>query len=306
MDEQFKNLQAPIRTAEQQTKSLTQIKGKIKRRQRFQKLQLMGTSFSAIALVFLLVSLFTTNGAPLSRQAATSASLEKAYYFSNHSEQPIANIEKWYYTSKSKLANEELDFLAQLADQISQSQQYLEEQQLPPAFRDFILYYDDGSTRYLQFWITTMNGQNERIVWDAATKQVYELTSSESEQLKLMTQESKLWMSFVRLVLFFAVLYVVLIVSLHFNLLGNLEKLTAMKTWKMIVLGFSTYIYTVIGQGLSLYYFDSINALFVGGFLFLPVVLYYWRQLGKRNDHMSIWTLPIIAAVIGCYLFIMT
>lgn len=306
MDEHFKNLQAPIRTSEQQTISLTQIKGQIKRRQRFQKLQLIGTSFSAIALVFLLVLLLTTNSEPLSRQAATSASLEKAFYFSNHSEQPIPHIEKWYYTSKSKLANKDLDLLAQLANQISQSQQYLEEQQLPPAFRDFILYYEDGSTRYLQFWITTMNGQNERFVWDAATKQVYELTLSESEQLKMMTQDSKLWTSFVKLVIFFAILYVALIVSLHFNLLGNLEKMTTMKPWKAIVLGFSTYMYNVMGQGLSLYYFDSINVLFLGGFLFLPVVLYYWRQLGKRNERMSIWTLPIIAAVIGCYLFIMT
>lgn len=305
MDEQFKNLQAPIRTAEQQLQNLHQIKGKIKRRQRLQKLQLIGTTFTAIALMFILFTLFTNKGEPLSNQAATSSSLQKAYYFSNHSEQPIANIDKWYYTSKSKIANKDLDLLAQLANHISQSKQFYEEQQLPPAFRDFLLHYDDGTTRYLQFWTTIINDRHEQFMMDAATKQVYELTSSDSELLQMMTQGSNFFITLVRLAIFIAVLYVALRVCLQFNLLGNTEKLTTMKNWKKFVLGIAAYMYAVIGQGLSLYYFGTINALFLGGLLLLPFVLYHWRQFGKTNYQISTWVLLIIAFVIGCYIFIL-
>ncbi|MCH7322007.1 hypothetical protein LZ480_08885 [Solibacillus sp. MA9] len=306
MDEQFKNMQAPIRTSEQQIKSLNQIKGKIKQRQRMLKLQLIGTSFTAVALIFILFTLFITKSEPLSNQAATSASLQKAYYFSNHSEQPVVNIDKWYYTSKSKIANKDLNLLAQLANQISQSKQLYEEQQLPPAFRDFLLHYDDGTKRYLQFWTTIINDRHEQFVMDVTTKQVYELTSSDSELLQMMTQESNFFITLVRFVIFLAVLYVALFVCLHFNLLGNTEKLETIKAWKIFVLGIATYFYVVIVQGLSLYYFGAVNALFLGGILFLPFVLYHWRQFGKSNYQVSTWVLLVIAFVICCYIFLFT
>ncbi|WP_274307159.1 hypothetical protein [Solibacillus daqui] len=306
MDEQFKILQAPIRTSEQQMHSLNQIKGKIKHRQRFQKLQLIGTSFTAIALIFILMTLFTTKSEPLSNQAAASASLQKAYYFSNHSEQPVVNIDKWYYTSKSKIANKDLDLLVQLAKQVSQSKQLYDEQKLPSAYRDFILLYDDGTKRYLQYWTTIINDRHEQFVMDAATKKMYELTSTESVQLQKITRGSNIFVNLVKLVTFVLVITVALSVCLRFNLLGNTKKQTSMKVWKKFVMGLGAYMYVVIVQGLSLYYFGALNALFFGVLLFLPFVLYHWRQFGKSNYQISTWVLLIIAFVIGCYIFIFT
>lgn len=106
---------------EQQTQSYKHIKSKIKQRARYQRLQVIGTGMATIALIFVLLTMLINNSTIVPNHAASSAPLEKAYYFTNLSAEPIEDIDKWYYTSKTKIAPQDLKFLAQIADNTIQA-----------------------------------------------------------------------------------------------------------------------------------------------------------------------------------------
>lgn len=305
MDEQFKKLQAPKRTLEQQTQSYKHIKSKIKLRARYQRLQVIGTGMATVALIFVLLTMLINNSTIVPNHAASSAPLEKAYYFTNLSAEPIEDIDKWYYTSKTKIAPQDLKFLAQIADNTIQATRVYEGDGLPPASRDFLLFYDDGAKQYLQYWATTINQRQEQFVMDVATKQVYELTEAESAQLQKLSRELRIVSEILKLVIFGLVVSAALLVCLKFNLLGSTEKFNRTKKWKPFLLGIGFYVYATILQGVSLYYFGAENGLFVASLLLLPILLYHWRQLGKSHYQVSTWVLPIVTLVAIYYVFVL-
>lgn len=304
MDEQFKKLHAPKRTLEQQTQSLEQINGKLKKRKHFERLQVLGTSIASVALVVMIVLLFTIPTETVRNQAATAVSLQSAYHFQNASGEPVDEIDQWYYTGKTNVAKKDLAFLEQLAERTMQSTDY-NELQWPQAYRDFVLHYEDGSTRYLQFWSTIVYDRIDQFVMDAATKQVYELSGNESADLQKIARGSSLLIVIIKFIGLVVVSYAALVVCVQFNLIGHTEQKSSMKTWKIIALMTAVYLYSTLVKGMSLYYFGAMNGLFIVCLLLLPIVLYHWRQLGKSTYQISTWALPIFALVIVYYVFVL-
>ena len=305
MDEQFKKLLAPRRSSVQQANSLLSIKRKVKMRARFQRLQVIGTTITTVALLLIIFTMFISNPATVPNHAATSVTLHKAYHFSNFGEEPVANIDKWYYTSKTNIKNGDLRILADVAEKTMRSTQLYEGNSLPSANRDFLLFYEDGSKQYLQFWTMAKHDRHEQFVMDAATKQVYELTNAESTQLQKLSNDSQIILDSINFIIFMFVVYAAVLVCLRLNLLRNTEYFSRVKAWKIFALSFGIYIYTTIIKGFSLYYFGAMNGLFIGSLLFLPFVLYHWRQLGKSTYQVSSWVLPIVALVITYYVFVL-
>lgn len=304
MDEQFKNLQAPKRTAAQQTKSLQQIKGKLNKRKRLERFQVIGTSLASVALVVMIALLFTLPTETVRNQATSADSLQRAYYFQNQSDEPVTEIDQWYYTGKTKVAQKDLALLAQLAERTMQSTDY-NELQWSAAYRDFILHYEDGSTRYLQFWSTIVYDRIDQFVMDATTKQVYQLSGNESADLQKIAQGPSLLSLVFKLFGLVVVSYVTVIICVHFHLLGRTQQNHPTNTRKVVALVIAFYIYSTLVKGLSLYYFGAYNGLFIFGLFILPFLLYHWRQLGKSTYHISTWALPVLALVIIYYVFVL-
>lgn len=307
MDEQLKEMTAPPRSEIQKAQSLVSIQRKITRQDYYKKGQYWMTLSMTIAVLFFVIFSLIGIGQTsiIETTTATSApKLEKVYKIYNQGPEPLYDIEKWYYPEKFRVTSKRnLDFFEAISQNVAKSNE-LNEIQWPAAMNDYLLIYEDGTSRYLQFWSSKANNRISPFVLNPETQQVYE--PSQTDIVKFVelngSKGSNLTflIKFVGLVIL--ILWFIYITKQYQLIIESKQKGVVIKSFLM---GIGFYVYYVIVKGISLYIFHTVHGLFVGGIMMIPFVVNSWINYKKRNMPTSLWLLPIIALIIAYLIFIL-
>ena len=303
MDKELQQLQAPKRLNETKQLSYNTIQVKIAQRKKRKNLHYYSVVVAAAILFILLTTSFFNNTELVNEKTATSPlTIEKGYVTINESIVDLTYMTKWYYFDKNKVDEYDLATIQPFITKLYASNVKLE--QLPQTLDEqLLLVMSDGRVAQLAVFSDFTNDQYTLV--DVNTKQALMITIDEAMDisLKIFNDNDKSLMAIVEL--FFYILLVILYVNTVLKISPKKkEKLELKRKRYFFFVGIGTYIVYTFVNGLSLYYFNSHNGVFIASvmasLLLLKTLIEYYN--GRFNR--SILEVPILFLVVLLFTFV--
>ena len=303
MDKELQQLQAPKRLNETKQLSYNTIQVKIAQRKKRKNLHYYSVVVAAAILFILLTTSFFNNTELVNEQTATSPlTIEKSYVTINESIVDLTYMTKWYYFDKNKVNEQDLAIIQPFITKLYASNVKLE--QLPQTpYEQLLLVMSDG--RVAQLAVLNDQVNNQYVLVDVNTKQALTITIDEARDIHFMIFDynHKSLMAIVEL--FFYILLVILYVNTVLKISPKKkEKLELKKRRYFFFVSLVTCIVYTFVNGLSLYYFNSYNGLFIASvmtsLLLVKTLIEYYNGRFDR----SILEVPIFFIFILLFTFV--
>ena len=303
MDKELQQLQAPKRLNETKQLSYNTIQVKIAQRKKRKNLHYYSVVVAAAILFILLTTSFFNNTELVNEQTATGPlTIEKSYVTINESIVDLTYMTKWYYFDKNKVDEYDLATIQPFITKLYASNVKLEQLPQTPD-EQLLLVMSDGQVAQLAVFSDFNNDQYTLV--DVNTKQALMITIDEAMDisLKIFNDNDKSLMAIVEL--FFYILLVILYVNTVLKISPKKkEKLELKRKRYFFFVGIGTYIVYTFVSGLSLYYFNSYNGLFIASvmtsLLLVKTLIEYYNGRFDR----SILEVPIFFIFILLFTFV--
>lgn len=303
MDKELQQLQAPKRLNETKQLSYNTIQVKIAQRKKRKNLHYYSVVVAAAILFILLTTSFFNNTELVNEKTATSPlTIEKGYVTINESIVDLTYMTKWYYFDKNKVDEYDLATIQPFITKLYASNVKLEQLPQTPD-EQLLLVMSDG--RVAQLAVLNDQVNNQYVLVDVNTKQALTITIDEARDIHFMIFDynHKSLMAIVEL--FFYILLVILYVNTVLKISPKKkEKLELKRKRYFFFVGIGTYIVYTFVNGLSLYYFNSYNGLFIASvmtsLLLVKTLIEYYNGRFDR----SILEVPIFFIFILLFTFV--
>ena len=251
----------------------------------------------------LLTTSFFNNTELVNEKTATSSlTIEKGYVTINESIVDLTYMTKWYYFDKNKVDEYDLATIQPFITKLYASNVKLEQLPQTPD-EQLLLVMSDGQVAQLAVFSDFTNDQYTLV--DVNTKQALIITIDEAKDIELILFNLSSKSLSVNAELFFMILLLILYVMIVLKISPKKkEKLELKRKRYFFFVGIGTYIVYTFVNGLSLYYFNSYNGLFIASvmasLLLAKTLIEYYNGRFDR----SILEVPIFFIFILLFTFV--
>ena len=301
MDKMLEQLQAPKRHETVKRASYNKIQTTIHQRRKRQKRRYTSVLAAAVILfVFLTASFFPNRQPVMENTAAGLLTIEKGYAVANNSTVDLTYMMNWYYFDKNKVEKADLTMIQPFVTRLYEEGVPIEE--LPNAPTEQLLVeMSNGSVGQL----AVIPYDDEYVLVEMNTKQSLPLTLEEARDIDIMisdtAERSLLGPGQLVILVFLIALYIAAILEIS---PGKKEKLEQRYRTRLFLAGIGMYLIYIFVNGLSLYYFQAYNGLFIASVMAMLLLLKRLVNYYNGRFEGSLYEVPLLFIFMLLFTFV--
>lgn len=301
MDKMLKQLQAPKRNEAVKRASFNKIQNTVHQRQKRQKHRYTSVLAAAVILfVFLAASFFPNSQPVMENTTAGLLTIEKGYAVASNSTADLTYMMNWYYFDKNRVEKADLIMIQPFVTRLYEAGVPVEEMPKAPT-EQLLVEMSTGSV----VQIAVISYDDEHILVDMNTKQSLFLTREEAMTIKRIMHDSaeSSLSDYAQLVILLLLIALYIAVFLQISP-GKKEKLEQRNRKRLFLEGIGTYLIYTFVNGLSLYYFQAYNGLFIANVMALLLLLKRLVNYYNGRFEGSLYEVPLLFIFILLFTFV--
>lgn len=289
MDKELQDSQAQKQSNEMMQSSNTTIQSN-KNKNNKRKLNYYSVAVAA-AILLIILTFSIMRSEHESEKTSSSLTIEKGYSIDIESTVDITHMTKWYYFEKNKVSEYDLGTVQPFISKLYNSN--VKSEELPEApDEQLLLRMSNGQVA--QVAVIKDDTNDQYYFADVNTKQALLITIEEAKDITYMIFDSAKRSLIIPVQTFLFILLLIMYVNTVLKISPKKkEKLEMKKRSYYFFVGIGTYFVFTFVNGLSLYYFDSYNGLFIASVMASLLLMKALFEYYNGRFDRSIFEIPV-------------